>query len=364
MHRREWLVVRSAQPATVPFPAVLNDAGPDPALSLSRIEVFVPNVSRVYAYEHLTERDLIPPTSPRVFFEPADTEIGVWVARDLITDGCSVLDLGSGSGAAAAAMARAGAGRVHGVDAGAETIAWATEHYASREGDSRVTFAQADFVRLSANDLLATAPLPLPPPLVVTSNPPYVPLAAQAGALRHSISGGTDGLRLAPAIIGHASALCCDLGLTIGSYSSPSKAVRLLESAGYWIHAVTLCPLPLGEFTLRNMAQTLALEERGEAVLWKATQDTPSYFIVGLACRWMDMAGRTARSTQGSDGVRPPERLTGEGLLHLLQTAARSHTVELEALEALDGLAGLSSDGWSGPLRILVLPGATARHHW
>jgi release factor glutamine methyltransferase len=321
----------------------------------------VPNVSRVYDYEHLTERDLIPPTSPRVFFEPADTEIGVWVARDLITECCSVLDLGSGSGAAAAAMARAGAGRVHGVDAGAETVAWATEHYASRDGDCRVTFAHADFVRLSANDLLATAPAPLPRPLVVTSNPPYVPLAAQAGSLRHSISGGVDGLRLAPAIIGHGSALGCDLGLTIGSYSSPGKAVRLLESAGYWIHAVTLCPLPLGEFTLRNLEQTLALEERGEAVLWRTAQDTPSYFIVGLACRWMGMAGREARRRQDPGGVQPPERLTGEGLLHLLQTAARSHTVELEAL---DGLVRLDSDGWSGSLRILVLPGATARHHW
>ncbi len=320
----------------------------------------MPNVSHVFAYEHLTECDLIPPTSPRVFFEPADTEIGVWVARDLITEGCSVLDLGSGSGAAAAAMARAGAGRVHGVDAGAETVAWATEHYASREGDCRVTFACADFVRLSADDLLATAPFPLPRPLVVTSNPPYVPLAARSSGLRHSISGGTDGLRLAPAIIGHGGALRCDLGLTIGSYSSPRKAVELLESAGYWIHAVTLCPLPLGEFTVRNLEQVLALEKRGEAVMWRTAQDTPSYFIVGLACRWMDMAERTARFKQDSDsdGVRDPERLTGDGLLHLLRTAARSHTAELEALD------GLPLDGWSGPVRILVLPGATARHHW
>lgn len=317
----------------------------------------MPNVRRVYAYEHLTERDLIPPTSPRVFFEPADTEIGVWVARDLITEGCSVLDLGSGSGAAAAAMVRAGAGRVHGVDAGEETVAWATEHYASRNGDFRVTFAHADFVRLSAKDLLATAPFPLPRPLVVTSNPPYVPLIAPAGAQRHSISGGSDGLRLAPAIIGHGSALGCDLGLTIGSYSSPGKVVGLLESAGYGIHTVTLCPLPLGEFTLRNLTQTLALEERGEAVLWRTAQDTPSYFIVGLACRWMGMVAGPPQD-QDVGTARPAGRLTAEGLLHLLQTAARSHTAELEALDEL------SSDGWSGPLRILVLPGATARHHW
>jgi hypothetical protein len=106
------------------------------------------------------------------------------------------------------------------------------------------------------------------------------------------------------------------------------------------------------------MAQTMALEERGEAILWRTAQDTPSYFIVGLACRWMDIAGRAAQSRQGSDGARAPERLTGEGLLQLLQTAACSHTVELEALD------GLPTDGWSGPLRVLVLPGTAERHHW
>ena len=307
----------------------------------------MPNVSRVLAYEHLTENDLVPPTSPQVFFEPADTEIGVWVAHDLITEGCSVLDLGSGSGAAAAAMIRAGAARVHGVDASAESIAWAVEHYASRDRDSRVTFAHGDFSVLSAEDLLATAPVPLPRPLVVTSNPPYVPLTAAAGGLRRSISGGTDGLKWAPAIIGHGRALRCDLGLTIGSYSSPRKAVRLLESAGYRIHAVTLGPLPLGEFTLCNMEQVLALEERGEAVLWRTARDTPAYFIVGLACRWT-----------GMDGIQSRGGLTGEALLGLLRLAARSETSRLETLD------GLRLDGWSGPLRVLDQPEATARHHW
>lgn len=307
----------------------------------------MPNVSRVLSYEHLTGTDLVPPSCPQVFFEPADTEIGVWVVQDLFTEGCSVLDLGSGSGAAAAAMARAGAARVHGVDSGTETVAWASEHYASRNGDGRVTVARGDFARMTTGELLATAPAPLPRPLVVTSNPPYVPLTPQADVRRRSISGGPDGLKWAPAIIGHGRALRSDLGLTIGSYSTPRKAVQLLEAAGYRVHAVTLCPLPLGEFTLANMEQVLALEEAGEAVLWRPGDGVPAYFIVGLACRWTGPGTATAH-----------DRLSGDGLLGLLRIAARSHTSRLEALD------GPRPDGWRGPLRVLDLPAAAVRHHW
>ncbi|WP_059010056.1 methyltransferase domain-containing protein [Streptomyces specialis] len=231
------------------------------------------NPARVLTYQHLTAGDLIPPPSPRVFFDPADTETGVWVARDLITEGCSVLDLGAGSGAAAAAMARAGAARVHGVDSGPESVAWAAEHYASPGGDPRVTIAQADFARLTTDELLATVPGPLPRPLVVTSNPPYVPLAERADARRPSISGGADGLKWVPAIIGHARALGSDLGLTVASYSTPRRAAHLLRTAGYRIAGITLCPLPLGEFTLRHLEQILALEQSGEAVLWRRPDD-------------------------------------------------------------------------------------------
>ncbi|MCA6092614.1 methyltransferase domain-containing protein [Streptomyces sp. SCA3-4] len=318
----------------------------------------MPNVSRVLSYQHLLGDDFVPPTSPQVFFEPADTETGVWVAGDLLTPGGSVLDLGSGSGAAAAAMARAGAARVHGIDSGAQTVAWARKHYASasasrngggnRPGEGRVTVAQGDFARMTTEELLATAPVPLPRPLVVTSNPPYVPLTLRADAQRRSISGGDDGLKWAPAVIGHGRALRSDLGLTIGSYSTPRKAVQLLEAAGYRVHAVTLCPLPLGEFTLANMEQVLALEEAGEAVVWRAARGAPAYFIVGLACRWTG-PGRTATGH---------ERLSGDGLLGLLHLAARSRTSRLEALD------GPRPDGWNGPLRVLDLPETTVRHHW
>ncbi|MGK5534381.1 hypothetical protein, partial [Streptomyces sp. URMC 129] len=158
-------------------------------------------------------------------------------------------------------------------------------------------------------------------PLIVTSNPPYVPLAPRADARRPSISGGPDGLKWAPAIIGHARTLDSDLGLTIASYSTPRKAVRLLRDAGYRVHSITLCPLPLGDFTLRHMEQILALEQNGEAVLWRRPDDpVPAYFILGLACR------RTASADAHPDP-------TGDDLMRLLRTAARSRTPRLETLD-------------------------------
>ncbi len=306
----------------------------------------MPDISRVTAYTHLTADDLVPPGVPEVFFEPADTEIGVWVVRDLLPPhGGTVLDLGSGSGAAAAAMARAGAARVHGVDSGEQTMEWARQHYASSNGEHRVTFAPGDFALLSTDDLVATADGPLPRPLIVTSNPPYVPLTPDVDLLRPSISGGNDGLKWAGAIIRHGQALGSDLGLTFGSYSSPRRAVKMLQEAGYRIVAVTLCPLPLGGFTLHHPEQVHALEEQGEAVLWRSGPDTPAYFVVGLACR-------------RADGPPIGIRDVGEQLMELLRTAARSRTTRLEALDGADAPA----TAW--PVRVLDLPPATVRHHW
>ncbi|MGY1497485.1 methyltransferase domain-containing protein [Streptomyces sp. QTS52] len=317
----------------------------------SRTEVAMLDISRVVAYEHLRADDLVKPPSVQVFFDPADTETGIWATRDLITAGCGVLDLGSGSGAAAAAVARAGA-RVHGVDRGTETVAWASERYASRGTDPRVTFALGDFSVLSAEELMATAPKPLPRPLVITSNPPYVPLPARRNAPRPSIDGGTDGLRLLPAVIGHCRSLRSDLALTIGSYSTPRRAARLLEAAGLYIHAITLCPLALGDFTLRNIERVRALEERGEAVLWRRKPlEPPAYFAMGLACRW----GRAAVPRDRGRQVRP---WSGEDLIRLLRTAAASRTPRLEALDELPPA------GRPGPVRVLDLPARADRHHW
>ncbi|MFI2345754.1 methyltransferase domain-containing protein [Streptomyces sp. NPDC019443] len=309
------------------------------------------NVPRVPDYQHLQEDDLVKPTSARVFFDPADTETGIWAARDLITQGCGVLDLGSGSGAAAAAMARAGA-RVHGVDHGPETVAWASEHYTSQEGRSKVTFACGDFSVLSAEELLATAPNLLPRPLIITSNPPYVPFSAQVGEPLSSIGGGTDGLNLVPAIIEHCRSLRSGLALTIGSYSTPRKAVRMLEAAGLRICAITLCSLPLSQFTLRNIRQVLALEDEGEAILWRTgPHEQPAYFVIGLACRWSGETGTR-------DDVRHRAHSAVRGLMRLLKAAAASRTPRLEALD------GARLGGWPGSLRVLDLPDCVDRHQW
>ncbi|MFF8382133.1 methyltransferase domain-containing protein [Streptomyces kanasensis] len=309
----------------------------------------MPDLTRVSGYTHLTDADLVPPPSDGIFFEPADTETGAWVGHDLVTPGCGVLDLGSGSGAAAAAMSRSGAGHVHGIDASADSVAWANKHHAVERPGARVTFARADFSLPDSRGLLATAPQPPPRPLVVTSNPPYVPMAEDAEDKR-SITAGPDGLRWVPAIIAHARALRCDLGLTIGSYSSPATAVNLLRDAGYRIRTVTLCPLELGDFTVRHMERTTTLEERGEAVLWRRADERPAYFITGLACHWTG-SGR-ARTTGA------PDELTGTGLMDLLRTAAGSATTRLETLD------GAGADLWPGSVRVVDLPPADHRNHW
>ncbi|QEV16256.1 methyltransferase domain-containing protein [Streptomyces alboniger] len=312
----------------------------------------MPHLTRVSGYTHLGVADLVPPPSEGIFFEPADTETGAWVGHDLLTPGCGLLDLGSGSGAAAAAMSRSGAGHVHGIDASADSVAWADKHHAADRTGARVTFARADFSLLDSLRLLATAPRPLPRPLVVTSNPPYVPMTEEVEAAegKRSISAGADGLRWAPVIIAHARALRCDLGLTIGSYSSPATAVEMLRDAGFRIRTVTLCPLDLGDFTVRHIERTATLEERGEAVLWRREDEPPAYFITGLACRWTGSGRAQTPET--------PDELTGEGLMDLLRTAARSSTPRLETLD------DTGADLWPGAVRVVDLPTADHRNHW
>ncbi|MCE0445160.1 methyltransferase domain-containing protein [Streptomyces tricolor] len=233
-----------------------------------------------------------------------------------------MLDLGSGSGAAAAAIARAGAARVHGVDNGRQTLRWAERHYASADG--RVSFALGDYSVLSPRELLATAPGEPPRPLVVTSNPAYV-AAARSGGPHPSL----DQRRRGRSEVGRVHhrprprpgrGPGADHRLLLDA----ARAAALLAEAGYRIAAVTLCPLPFGAFTRAHPERVLALEERGEAVLWRSGPDPLAYFVVGLACRRADAAGQP-------DGGQPGG---GQELLDLLHTAARSATTRLESLDA------------------------------
>jgi hypothetical protein len=287
---------------------------------------------------HLTEEDRRPPDRPDVFFDPVDTEAGIWATVDLLEPGRTVLDLGSGSGAAAAAVARAGASHVHGLDISAGSVEWACERYGARS--ERVSFAVGDYTGASATGLLDGLPFE-PPPDVVSSNPPYVPVPPPPeGSRRVSVDGGPDGLRLVALVVRLAAAIGSDLALTIGSYSSPRAAACLLRECGYRISSVTLSALALGAYTVQNMERVAELERRGQGPLLRTPDGIVHYLVLGLSCR---------RVTEAS-----PSDLAPEQLLDLLHLACRSPTV---ALEALDRAAS------PVPVRILVLPDEPRRHH-
>lgn len=300
---------------------------------------------RIFEHCHLTLADLRPPRRSNVFFDPADTEAGIWATVDLIKPGCTVLDLGSGSGAAASAVARAGAGHVHGLDISENSVLWASEHYAREAENRRVTFGIADYAISSPSQLLDSCPFDNPPD-VVTSNPPYVPLPPDESSKKVSIDGGPDGLQWVRLVVHHAAVMGSDLGITIGSYSSPRTAASLLHESGYGISSVTLSALRLGDHTLRNMERVLSLESTGEGALLRADSGIPYYLIVGLSCRRLaDTSGIASNTAPALDDL--------PALLHL---ACKSRTPALEALDT-------SPITWPVPIRILVLPDEPLRHH-
>jgi release factor glutamine methyltransferase len=300
------------------------------------------NLTKVSEYRHLQPADRDAPTSPGVFFDPVDTEVGVWATVDLVEPGCTVLDLGSGSGAEAAAVGRAGAGHVHGVDVSVASVDWACGRYACEQAGRTVTFGVADYSRLTSAQLLEATPLARPPD-VVTSNPPYVPMPASAGEARVSIDGGTDGLRLVRLVVDHAAAFGSALGLTIGSYSSLRVAATLLGEAGFGITSLTLSALRLGDYTVRNMERVLELEAAGEGPLLREDDGTVSYIVVGLSCR------RLAE-------VRSGGPLAPDALLELVRLACTSSRATLQALDTPSFESPV-------PVRVVVLPDETRRLH-
>jgi hypothetical protein len=302
-------------------------------------------IVRISKYCHLRPGDLRPPQKPNVFFDPVDTEVGIWATVDLIKPGCTVLDLGSGIGAAASAVARAGAGHVYGLDISQESVLWASEHYTLQTENKRVTFGIADYALSSPSQLLDSCLLGSPP-AVVTSNPPYVPLPSTGASKKVSIDGGPDGLRSVRLVVRHAAEMGSDLGITIGSYSSPRTAASILRRFCYGISSVTLSALRLGDYTLKNMERILELETKGESQLLRMDNGLVYYLVVGLSCRYI----------QGTTGGASNPTLEPEDLLALLRLACKSGTLTLEALD-------ISPITWPVPVRILVLPDEPLRYH-
>jgi SAM-dependent methyltransferase len=300
-------------------------------------------VERWFDYRHLSGDDRRPPDVGGVFFDPADTEVGVWAAVDLVEPGAAVLDLGSGSGAAAAAVARAGAGQVHGLDVSPASVDWASGHYRSENGSTPVTFGWGDYTLLTPDVLVGATPFGRRPD-VVMSNPPYVPVPAPPpGTTRVSIDGGTDGLRLVRVVVGHAAALGSALALTIGSYTSVRRAASLLAEHGFGISSITLSALRLGDYTVQHGDRVFDLERRGEGPLLRTADGAVHYLVVGLSCRRPAIAG-------GAGPVSPDD------LLELLRLACRSATVALETCDE----PGFT---FPVPVRVLVLPDEPGRLH-
>ena len=301
-------------------------------------------IERVHGYVHLGEDDLEAPAAAHVFFDPADTEVGAWLGADLLTPGGTVIDLACASGAAAAAMVRAGAGHAYGVDIAAESVAWARARYGCSIPGRRVSFVVGDFLAMSWEALRRACPAD-PPPSVLTSNPAYVPLRG-AGPFPLSIDGGSDGLKFVPAIVGHARALRVDLGLTLGSYSSPERAAELVTEAGFCIEGLTLAALPLGPFTRAHPEAIRDLVSAGCAALWRDGQDQPGYLIIGMTCR---------RRT--SPCVRP--HASPAEVFAIVSAACASYGPELEGLDPL-----VAGGRVVIQVRVLVLPDPATRQHW
>jgi release factor glutamine methyltransferase len=302
-------------------------------------------IERIRTYEKMAPEELKRPASQHVFFDPPDTELGAWVGADLLSPGCVILDLGSGGGATAGALARSGARHVHGVDSSEESILYCRRVYGQAPIAAQLSFQLGDFLNADTPSLLAGCGLPAVP-TVVCSNPAYVPLTPSKSEEVRSIDGGPDGLKFVPSVLRHAVWLGAKLALTIGSYSSPRQACRLLAEAGYGIRRITLCALSLGNFTRKNPDRILQLEADGEAVLWRPGGDVAlGYLIVGFACH----------RTQDGDPSEPVP--TAHQIFALLQQAGRSPSAELEGL---DDLAP-----WAIPcaVRVLVLP-ELERWHW
>jgi release factor glutamine methyltransferase len=170
-----------------------------------------------------------------------------------------------------------------------------------------------------------------------------VPLPSQPQPARVSIDGGADGLALARVVTRLAAEIGADLAITLGSYSSPREAARLLAAHGYEIASVTLSALRLGAHTIANASRVLELDASGEGPLLRTGDGPPHYVVMALSCRRAAAGG-------GRAGPSPDE------LLETIRHACRSRSVELEALNVLPG-------GWQIPIRILVLPDEPHRHH-
>ncbi len=171
---------------------------------------------------------------PGVFIPRPETEILVEKAIELLKDKVGiVIDVGVGSGAIAIALARFCPHiTVIGIDIDAKAVDLSRENAKLNGVDDRVTIVKGDLLNL-----------PLPQPIAIVSNPPYIP-TSQIPFLPEevrqyepliSLDGGEDGLEVIRKIVFQSATLLPSGGfllLEVGK-GQGHKVKRLMKRHGF-----------------------------------------------------------------------------------------------------------------------------------
>lgn len=283
------------------------------------------SIQRVTKFTHCDTSIIARPDNADLFYLPEESEMLGWIGNDLITKDSVVLDLGSGLGMTSSSYLKSGASRVYGVEIMPKAVECSSKMFSDSTTTPSITFVELDYKKASPEEL-SKAWGKNAPPTVVLSNPPYTPSDELGVDIKgETANGGVNGLAFYPTVINHAFTLDADLGVVLGSFSSPKKLVDLLGGCGYEIFSITLSALPFGFFSGKNMRHLLALESKGQAVLWRPNNKEPEgYLNIGLAARLCS----AAISEQNLCRIK-------DEFWNLLKVASTSETSALENIKEI-----------------------------
>lgn len=171
---------------------------------------------------------------PGVFIPRPETEILVEKAIELLRDKEGiVIDVGVGSGAIAIALARFCPGiTLIGIDIDTKALDLSRENAKLNKVDDRVTLVKGDLLNL-----------PLPQPIAIVSNPPYIPTSQIPSLPKEvrqyepliALDGGEDGLEVIRKIVCQSATLLPPGGLLLLEVGKGQghKVKRLMERHGF-----------------------------------------------------------------------------------------------------------------------------------